>query len=103
MKYKFNFNKPILQLDGTAYTDAKTGEEMSCNKTTAHTLSTCTSFSDYVKLMEWARTLYAGKELILDTSDANRLEKIIEDNKNLFPIVKEALMKIINDREKIDE
>lgn len=103
MKYTFDFNKPILQLNGDPFTQQGTDDIMTCNKFLGELLSKCNSFPDWIKLMEWARTLYDGKLLELDTSDATRLEKIIDENKTMWPIVKEALINAIKDKKKTEE
>lgn len=96
---KLDFNGALIGLDGNVIKNER-GEEMFRNKVLANNLVTCTTFNDIVKLMEWGRKVYNEGILEVDKSDAITLRRIIMEFRNMFPIVKEQLLQVIDDAEK---
>jgi hypothetical protein len=93
---KYNFNIPVLDLDDQPLKDEK-GEELSLGKILAKALYGQHKFQDPLKLMEsWARPLYKGQEIELDTSDKDLLLGLIKNPEiGLFPVVKEMAFKVL--------
>jgi hypothetical protein len=89
-----NFSKPLTDLSGQSFIDEQ-GNDMTVNRTLANNLSRCTTFGDYVKLMEWARDLWKGNPITIDKSDKATLVKLVKDFK-IYPIVKEQIMQVID-------
>jgi hypothetical protein len=73
---KVNMNQPILDLDGNSLPESNIGKLVA--QMLVHS-----SKGDALKYWFWAQNLHAGKDLILDPSDVEKLKNFIKDNEQL--------------------
>lgn len=81
---KLNFNKPIFDIKGQEIPNTNMGELLA-------NMIAQGKGSNPIKIWELAKNIYAGKELELDTSDANLIKGLIETCEN-FPVMTKAQM-----------
>ena len=88
---KINLNKNLLDLEGKDLPDSNLG------KLVGQLLSQANE-GDALKLWDWARKLYAGKELDLDPSDTQTFEAFIKNNKSLTILAKAQILELFSVR-----
>lgn len=87
---KLNFNKPLLEIDGTAVSESNLGKG----------LATSLAYSkkgDSIKYWGWALKLDEGKELELDKSDYDTLKSFIKENEGLIVMIKAQLLEVMGE------
>ena len=85
---KINLNKNLLDLEGKDLPDSNLG------KLVGQLLSQSNE-GDALKLWDWARKLYSGKELDLDPSDTQTFEAFIKANKSLTVLAKAQILELL--------
>lgn len=85
---KVNLSQPVLGLDGKQIKDA------TLDKVLANDLVSSAD-GPAIKLLDWAITLFAGKELELDAADLKLLEQKVENSQNLNILIKGQLLKAL--------
>ncbi len=104
---KVNFNRPILQLDGTPFkqqsadgTVAPDAEDLLMNKVLAFNLSRVTRNFDPMKAYELSMALFKGEELTLDKSDQEALKTLIKTGfEDMIAIVRGQLLAVLMDKD----
>lgn len=85
----FDFNKPLLNLDGTTYKESVRFEDGTI-KTTEFTVGSMLGTLIWqsasqegrgLKLMGWSRKLYAGEPLTLDEADQKEMKEWLKKSK----------------------
>lgn len=95
---KIDFNKPILQLDGTAFKE-QDGSDVMLGKTLANALA-MQSKGDILKYFGWAQKMYNGQAVEMDKSDVDILKGFIEEITSLPIITKAQALETIREAEK---
>jgi flagellar motor switch protein FliM len=86
-----DFNKPLLQLDGTPYKDGE--QEAIMAKVLAAALATVTEGIEPLKALDWMLKLQKGEVLDLDRTDQEKLKRLITDGiKNMSMLVRGRLL-----------
>ena len=93
MQKKYNFNIPVLALDGSHLVDGV--KELTLGAILAPVIAQQTK-GDALKLFSWAMSIYKNEDLILDKSDQNTLKDFINSNENMTILVKAQLLEILN-------
>lgn len=88
MSVKLNLSQPVLGLDGKQIGDS------TLDKVLANDLVS-SGDGPAIKLLDWAITLFAGKELDLDSTDLKLLEQKVENSQRLNVLVKGQILKAI--------
>jgi hypothetical protein len=93
MQKTFNFNKPIIGLDGEALNDAN--GEVTLGKVLAPVIARQTQ-GDSLKLLSWAMAIHKNEDLVLDKSDIKTLKELINADNQMTALVKAPLLELLD-------
>lgn len=98
---KINLNTVLLDLSGKKVEgiDETLGQIIGsalANYTDTEKLKTRNINVESLKLYEWAKVLYANKELQLDSTDFDNFKNIVEATSQLSPLVRGQIREILN-------
>jgi hypothetical protein len=86
-----DFNRPLLQLDGTPYRDGEHDAVMA--RVLAVALTTVTEGIEPLKALDWMLKLQKGEPLDLDRVDQDKLKRLITEGiKNMSMLVRGRLL-----------
>lgn len=91
---KVNFNKPIRDLKGEVIKDAG---DKSLADFLSEQLGGKTSNIEAFKAYDWGKKLAMGEELEIDRTDAEKLEKFVEQCETMVVLLKGQLLEIIKE------
>jgi len=89
----FNFNKPVIGLDGNPLMDAN--GPITIGSILAPIIAS-QSKGDALKLFGWALAIYKNEDLILDKSDKQTLKDFIISSEQMTVLVKAQLLEVFN-------
>jgi hypothetical protein len=93
MSTTFNFNKPVIGLDGHPLVDVN--GPITMGGVLAPVIAS-QSKGDALKLFGWASAIYKKEDLILDKSDQNTLKDFINASEQMTVLVKAQLLEVLN-------
>jgi hypothetical protein len=85
-----NLGSPMIDLDGKPYP----GED-TLGKVLAHRLAH-TQKGESIKYYDWAMSLWAGKSLIVDQADFDKLKEFAKNDEQLVNISKAQILKALD-------
>jgi hypothetical protein len=96
---KFNFNKPILKLDGQPFVNPSTNEEMNLSEEVGSLLARQRKSDDPLKLYIWATKLHQKDEIELDKSDIEKVKKIIKSDELTSALIQAQMLEVFIDKD----
>jgi hypothetical protein len=96
---QLDFNKPLLQLDGTPAKD-QFNEEVSLGKLLGNQLASHNQ-GDAVKIIGWAQKCFRGYTVEVDKSDFKTLKDFIASSQQLTNLMKAQMLEVCDDAEEV--
>lgn len=101
---KFNFNKPALLLSGKPVVLQHSADEPGKEQILGHILANnlvAQRTGNIMKVLDWARKLYAGHIIDLDRADQKTMQSLIEGFPDLSILYKGQLLEILDQKEEM--